>query len=68
MMMKNSVLVTAIAILALVAAVAVVGTTTALAAEVNPAHDADNGNGNEKNFGQCKAESNNDQACIAKFK
>ena len=36
------------------------------AAEVNPAHDADNGNGNEKSFGTCKQEANNDQACIAK--
>jgi uncharacterized membrane protein len=38
----------------------------AFAAEVNPAHDADNGNGNEKSLGTCKQEANNDQACIAK--
>ncbi len=37
-----------------------------MAGEVNPAHDANNGNGNEKNFGQCKQEAQNDQACIAK--
>jgi len=41
-------------------------TTIASAAEVNPAHDANQGNGNEKSFGTCKQEANNDQACIAK--
>lgn len=55
----------AIALLA-VAAIGISAPLAAFAAEVNPAHDADNGNGNEKSFGTCKQEANNDQACIAK--
>ena len=56
-----------IIVLALMLAFAVVAAPTAVyAGEVNPAHDADNGNGNEKSFGTCKQEANNDQACIAK--
>ena len=55
-----------IALTVLAVASVVVAMPTVFAAEVNPAHDADNGNGNEKNFGQCKQEARNDQACIAK--
>ena len=40
--------------------------TAVFAGEVNPAHDADNGNGNEKSFGTCKQEARNDNACEAK--
>jgi len=51
-----------------ISAIAAVSTTISIAqaAEVNSAHDADNGNGNEKSLGTCKQEANNDQACIAK--
>ncbi len=37
--------------------------STAYGKEVNSAHDADNGLGNEKSFGTCKQEANNDNAC-----
>ena len=48
-------------------AFAVIAAPTAVfAGEVNPAHDADNGNGNEKSFGTCKQEARNDNACEAK--
>jgi hypothetical protein len=36
--------------------------------EINPAHDADNGLGNEKNFGQCQQDPVMTGACVAKFK
>jgi hypothetical protein len=43
-------------------------TGIAQAKEVNPAHDANNGLGNEKSFGTCKQEARNDNGCVAKFK
>lgn len=48
------------------AALSIAAPLSVYAAEVNPAHDADNGNGNEKSFGTCKQEARNDNACVAK--
>lgn len=63
--MKSIFIVLAIALVA-TAALSLAVPLTVYAGEVNPAHDADNGNGNEKSFGTCKQEANNDQACVAK--
>ena len=55
-----------IALVFLLAFAAIAAPTAVFAGEVNPAHDADNGNGNEKSFGTCKQEARNDNACEAK--
>ena len=63
---QKAIVVTMLALLA-IASVGFVSTIgPVLAGEVNPAHDADNGNGNEGSLGQCKQEANNDNACTAK--
>jgi hypothetical protein len=65
-MHNKSILVAALALLAFGTFAATTLPTVAFAGEVNPAHDADNGNGNEKSLGTCKQEANNDNACTAK--
>jgi len=65
-LMNNQISTLLMAILAVTAIAAIAFVPVAQAAEVNSAHDADQGNGNEKSFGTCKQEARNDQACIAK--
>jgi hypothetical protein len=64
--MMNKILGSLLAAVLIASAIAVVtAPLTAFAAEVNPAHDANEGGGNEKSLGTCKQEMRNDDACVA---
>lgn len=61
--MMNTIFVALVIALSFAAVLSVAMPLTVYAGEVNPAHDADNGLGNEKSLGTCKQEANNDNAC-----
>lgn len=66
--MNNSKALLLIALVAVAtAAVSMALPLNVYAGDVNPAHDANNGGGNEKSLGTCKQEANNDNSCKAKF-
>lgn len=61
--MKQTAIILAAVLIALAATFSLAVPLNVYAGEVNPAHDANNGLGNEKSFGTCKQEANNDNAC-----
>jgi hypothetical protein len=63
----NFIALAAIAVVAILGIAAATPVLQVYAGDVNPAHDADNGGGNEGSLGQCKQEANNDDSCKAKF-